>query len=301
MRVLHLNLDDALIRQSALRAAAREFDLQDIEARDLGPSLRLWTRPQALSTLRTRLRRVMAEHREPYLTFTGSGDFHHVSLLLIARAAASKGEPLTVVHFDNHPDWVKFRRGVHCGSWVSRVVRLSQVHRLITIGVCSPDVDRHRNTDLEPIRRGRLEIYPYRRRHGERSLDLCGRSWPTIESMGEESFLKHLMSRITTRDVYVTIDKDVLRHVDAATNWDQGELSLLALANVLKNVASEHRIVGADVVGDWSEPDYAGLMDGWLKRAEAFMDQPRKRTRIATSINEPTNEYLLQLFGQLLA
>lgn len=301
MRVVHLNLDDALIRQSAFRNAAREFDLQEIEARDLGPSLRLWTRPQALSTLRSRLRGIMSDHRVPSLTFTGSGDFHHVSLPLIARAAASTGNPLTVVHFDNHPDWVRFRPGIHCGSWVARAVRLSLVHRLITVGVCSPDVDRPQNTDLEPIRRGKLEIYPYRRRHGKRSLDLCGRSWPTIESMGATSFLTHLMSRIETRDVYVTIDKDVLRHVDAATNWDQGELSLLALANTLSDIASEHRIVGADVVGDWSEPGYAGFVDGMLKRAEAFLDQPRRRMRVATSINEPTNEYLLRLFGRLLA
>lgn len=299
MRALHVFLDDSLAWQNGLWAASRDFDAAFVEARDLGPWVRLWARPRALAQVRGRLRRAM-DADGPWLTFAGSGDFHHVSLPLIAHAAARTGEPLTVVHFDNHPDWVKFGRGVHCGSWVARTVRLAQVHRLITVGVCSADVDRPRNTNLQPVLTGKLEIYPYRR-PGKVSLDLCGQSWPTIESMGEAAFLRHLLPRIQTRNVYITIDKDVLRSADAATNWDQGELSLSSLALMIEAIASEHHLVGADVVGDWSAPHYAGLVDGWLKRGEAFIDQPHGRVRTARQINEPVNQQLLQLFGRLMS
>jgi hypothetical protein len=299
VRALHLNLDDALVGQAAFLARAREFNLAELDARDLGAALRLWTRPRALSILRARLRQAMSGSG-PWLTFAGSGDFHHVTVPLIARAASSSGRPLTVLHFDNHPDWVKFGRGVHCGSWVARVVRMPQVERLITVGVCSPDVDRPRHTDTQPIHLGRLEIYPYRRRNGADTLDLCGRSWPTIASMGERSFLWHLMSRIPTQDVYITIDKDVLRPADAATNWDQGELSLAGLVALVEGIGAEHRIVGADVLGDWSKPHYSGFIDGWLKRAEAFLDQPRSVAGVPPGINGRVNEILLRLFGQLL-
>jgi len=300
VRVLHLHLDDALSVQPALRAAAREFDLLELDARDLGPALRLWSRPAAFAALRARVRRQMAGHG-PWLCFTGSGDFHHVSLLLMARAIAESGGPVTVIHVDNHPDWVRFARGLHCGSWVGRAVRLRGVQRLITVGVCSSDVERPRNTDLAPIRAGRLEIYPYRRRGGEASLELDGHSWPTMESLPEEEFLELLLQRIPTRDVYITIDKDALQVRDAVTNWDQGELSLQGLSAMLRAIAARHRIIGADVVGDWSAPRYAGVVDRWLKRAEAFIDQPGTAPPEHSRVNESVNQHLLKLFAGLMA
>jgi len=299
MRTLHLHLDDALAGQHRMRMSARRHGLVDLEARDLGPSLRLWTRPRPLAELRRRLRHAMAGE-DSWLTFAGSGDFHHVSLPLIARAADRSPQGLTVVHFDNHPDWVRFGRGLHCGSWVGRVLRLPSVRRLITVGVCSKDIERPRNTDLAPVREGRLEIYPYRRAGGEQSLELCGRQWPTIQHLGEQNFLDLLRQRIQTRDVYVTIDKDALRPADAITNWDQGELSLQGLAGLVRGLARDHDIVGADVVGDWSTPQYTRGVDGWLKRAEAFMDQPRRPAGNQVAVNELANEFLLRLFAEVI-
>jgi hypothetical protein len=299
MRTLHLHLDDALTRQPSMRMTARRHGLVDLEARDLGPALRLWTRPRPLAELRRRLRHAMAGD-DAWLTFAGSGDFHHVSLPLIARAANRSAEPLTVVHFDNHPDWVRFGRGLHCGSWVGRVLRLPSVMRLITVGVCSKDIERPRNTDLGPVRAGRLEIYPYRRAGGEPSLELCGHRWPTMDHLGEGKFLELLLGRIETRNVYVTIDKDALRPADAITNWDQGELSLEGLAAMVRGLALEHDIVGADVVGDWSPPRYARGVDGWLKRAEASLDQPRRALPSRIAVNERANEFLLRLFAEVI-
>jgi Arginase family len=300
MRTLHLHLDDALAVQPALRASAQCFDLVELEARDLGPALRLWTRPPAFAALRARLRRHMTGPG-PWLSFAGSGDFHHVSILLMARAIAATGGPVTVIHFDNHPDWVRFARGVHCGSWVARAVRMSAVQRLITVGVCSSDIERPRDTDLAPILAGKLEIYPYRRRGGHASLELGGHVWPTIGSLGEQRFVDLLLRRIPTRDVYVTIDKDALRPADAVTNWDQGALSLHGLADMLGAIAAGHRIIGADVVGDWSAPRYAGVVDGLLKRAESLIDQPRATPGVTAAINEPVNEHLLNVFAGLMA
>jgi arginase family enzyme len=299
VRALHLHLDDALVWQPALRQAAREFDLANLDARDIGPALRLWARPPAFEALRSRLRQVLVGP-EAWLTFAGSGDFHHVTLPLIESAIARSGLPLTVIHFDNHPDWVRFGRGVHCGSWVSRAVQLPMVERLITIGVCSGDIERPGQSDLTPVSAGRLEIYAYRRAGGESSLELGGQCWPTIESAGEQRITQLLLQRIVTRDVYITIDKDVLRREDAVTNWDQGELSLATLDRMVRAIATQHRIVGADVLGDWSRPQYAGVVDRWLKRAEAFMDQPQGQPARAETTNEPVNQHLLHLFAEVI-
>ncbi|MCL2155676.1 MAG: hypothetical protein FWH53_08435, partial [Leptospirales bacterium] len=47
--------------------------------------------------------------------FIGSGDFHHISYLLIKN---SPYKNLHVVVFDNHPDNMIFPFNIHCGSWV---------------------------------------------------------------------------------------------------------------------------------------------------------------------------------------
>jgi hypothetical protein len=300
MRPVFLNLDSALDKQSALRG--REGGLS-IEARDLGPALRLWSRPRTLATLAARLRD-QAPAAAPDLVFAGSGDFHHVTPLLIERAvAAAEAGPVTIVHFDNHPDWVRFDNGLHCGSWVGRAARLPGVAKVITVGVCSSDIDRPetKRADLDLVAEGRVELYPYRAPDGGPVLRVGDQNWPSMEAMGEGGFVDLLVSRIETDAVYITIDKDVLRADEAVTNWDQGQLSLDGLERLVRAVAGRARLIGADVVGDWSPPRYGpSPLAALLKRGEAFLDQPRGGVPgDMARTNEATNLRLLSLFSEV--
>ena len=267
MRPLFLNLDAALEAQPALRDQGGGLT---VEARDLGPALRLWSRPPALAALAERLRDRAPTGAGPDLVFAGSGDFHHVTPLLIERAIAASGaRSVTVAHFDNHPDWVRFDNGLHCGSWVGRAARLPRVAKVITVGVCSGDIDRPetKRADLDLVAERRVELYPYRAPDGGPILRVGDQGWPSIEAMGEGGFVDLLASRITTDAVYITIDKDVLRADDAVTNWDQGQLSLDGLERLVRGVAGRARLIGADVVGDWSPPRYGpGPLAALLKR-----------------------------------
>jgi hypothetical protein len=183
---------------------------------------------------------------------------------------------------------------------VGRVLRMPAVRRVITLGVCSDDIDRPSETDLAQVSAGRHEIYPYRRRSGQSHLELCGHRWPTIQALGAVQFSALLLTRIPTRDVYVTIDKDALRPADAVTNWDQGELSLDVLLELIRDIAAHHRIVGADVLGDWSVPRYSPGLDRWLKRAESLLDQPRGPPG-NSAINEQVNVRLMSTFADVMA
>lgn len=302
---LLLDLDGAFENQDALVEETRAAGGGQVAARDLGPALRLWSRPAALDALRERLGR--AAPASPSLVFTGSGDFHHVSPLLIERALeASWSGPVTVVHFDNHPDWVRFENGLHCGSWVGRAARAAGVAKVITVGVCSHDIDQPKpqGAQLDLVADGRLELYAYRNPRGGETVSLCGFDWPTIETLGEAAFADLLASRIDTDAVYITIDKDVLRADDAVTNWDQGQTSLSLLETLVQRVVDGHRVVGADVVGDWSAPHYGGgVVAALLKRGEALLDQPwRGPDRVlAQRVNETVNRRLLRLFVQVTA
>lgn len=301
-----LQLDDALERQPALSRAVLEEGGQVVAARDLGPAMRLWSRSSTLATLRERLGEIAAPACEGALVFAGSGDFHHVSPLLIARAAAAAGEPVTVLHFDNHPDWMRQARGRHCGSWVGEAARLPGVAKVITIGVCSRDIGkkRARAGDLALIGEDRLDLYAWSAPDGGDEVSLEGHSWPTIAALGEAAFIERLAGEIATRAIYLTIDKDVLAAAEAVTNWDQGLASVEFLAAAIGAAAQGRRVVGADVVGDWSSPVYGkGLVTRLLKRGEAFLDQPWQRPELAAAnaVNEAVNLRLLGLFTELAA
>ena len=164
MRPVLLHLDDALVMQPRLGAGCGAHDGVQVEARLLGPQLRLWARPAALQLLRSYLATQLPSG--PLLVYTGSGDFHHVSALLIDRAIEQVRTPVTVVHIDNHPDWVKFANGLHCGSWVGRTARRPGVARHVTLGICSSDIRQpwRKGADLALIRERRVEAVRLRRR-----------------------------------------------------------------------------------------------------------------------------------------
>lgn len=304
MRPLFLHLDDALDGQASLLDRGCAAGGRRIAAQDLGPSLRLWSRPLALKYLEARLWSA-APAGVPEITFAGSGDFHHVTPLLLERAIEASGvDQVTVVHFDNHPDWVRFPKGLHCGSWVGQAARHPKTARLITVGVCSNDIDRSetKGADLGLIQDDRVELYPYRSPRGGAFVHLGGREWPTILSIGEDGFADFLARRIQTRAVYLTIDKDVLRAADAVTNWDQGQTSFGLLRALIEKIGSQHRLIGADVVGDWSRPRYGGGgADALLKRGEALLDQPWSQPNpvYAMQVNEAINLRLLELFAEV--
>jgi arginase family enzyme len=297
-----LKLDDALDRQAALAQAVSARGGHVVCARDLGPAMRLWSRPATLEALRARLRERLPSDGAAELVFAGSGDFHHVTPLLLERALAGAGEPVTVLHFDNHPDWARFAPGPHCGSWVRRAARLPGVARVISIGLTSDDIGRRKahEGDLALIAEDKLDLFAWRAPDAGDAVTLCGRRWPTIAALGETAFLELLGRSIPTGAVYVTVDKDVLAPADAVTNWDQGCASLDFVEAAIARAVCGRRLVGADVVGDWSRPRYGAGPAALLKRGEAWLDQPRRAEPTAEGdrINEAANLRLLQAFAE---
>jgi hypothetical protein len=306
MRPVILQLDESLERQAALEAGVRARGGRVMPARDLGPSLRLWSRDATLDQLKRRLKAELPTRGEAEVVFAGSGDFHHVTPIMLERAIAATSAPVTLVHFDNHPDWVRFARGRHCGSWVGRAARLPGVARVITVGVTSRDIGRAkaREGDLALIADDRLDLFAWSAPDGGDEVVLEGRAWPTIAALGEDAFLARLDGAIPTTAVYVTLDKDVLRPADAVTNWDQGQASLDFVLAAVRRIAGTRRLIGADVVGDWSKPVYGGGAGAaLLKRGEALLDQPWRHSRPAEAdqVNEAVNLRLLELFAGLPA
>lgn len=201
----------------------------------------------------------------------GSGDFHHLSLPLIARLARRAPAPLRVVVFDNHPDNMRFPFAVHCGSWVWRVAALPQVARVEVVGITSGDVGAAHawENHLRPLYRGKLRYWcsgvdvRWARRLG------LGRAVRGFASSTEmiDAFLQHL--RGTPMPTYLSLDKDVLDPQDARTNWDQGELRV---PHLLTAIAYLHgQLLGSDITGEVSPAHYP---QWWKRRLAALDAQP---------------------------
>lgn len=275
---LHLRLLDAdgSVAASALADVAPWASVAHVQLGDLAPALRLWSRRKHIAAVRQRI--AATGDPQPALTFLGSGDFHHLAALLIERVH----EPCTVLHFDNHPDWVRLAPRWHCGSWVNRVLALPQVERVVTVGPCSDDLTdpRRKGGNWRALDSGRLALFPWHHepsRLARRIADGPGHAWRAgrihwrnLAERRLEDAVALVLDSIPTRAVWITIDKDVLPEHEALTNWDQGQMPLHVLQSMLRAVGAQKRIVGADVCGEFSPPQHRN----WLKRIEARHDQP---------------------------
>ncbi|MBI3440254.1 MAG: arginase family protein [Proteobacteria bacterium] len=295
MQICLLHLDDALTHQKDFVASCETHKARQLNIMAEGQHIRLWGKNGRLTPISAAVHRAFFVGNDdgPRLCFMGSGDFHHVTALLLEATLEKQAGPVTVIHFDNHPDWVHFNGGMHCGSWVNRVAAHENIAKVITIGVCSNDLEK---PNISLLSQGKLELFPY-------NYDSKHVEWPTIARMGEAAFIEKLLSRIPTKDVYITLDKDVLAREDCESNWDQGVMRLPYLVSLLRAISSQHKIIGADITGDYSRPVYAGnIWTRILKRGEVFLDQPfsSPAEEEAAHLNSRTNHILLDVFSEVM-
>ncbi|WP_392553155.1 arginase family protein [Orbus wheelerorum] len=230
----------------------------------------------------------------------GSGDYHHISLLLIQRLQNiyNAQHPLEVVIFDNHPDNMRYLFGIHCGSWVSYVARLPFVSHVHVLGITSNDIGFSHAWEnrLSPLIKNKLTYW---------SMDVNTR-WANTIGLGRafknfttpddliNGFLTYQISR--SQPVYLSIDKDALDEETIQTNWDQGRLKT---DHILKTISSlGERIIASDITGDvsnWQHPSR-------FKRLLSILDkQPSIPTNTLELWQAQQHQVNLQLLSALQA
>ncbi len=315
LRLLHV--DDAFASQEQFLGRCAALGARSIDTRRAAAEVRLWGRADAILELQRQIAEELLQSSsdQQSITWFGSGDFHHVTASLVTMAAARHGAPLTIVHFDNHPDWVCCRTGLHCGSWVSSVLREGVVQRVVSLGISSDDLawPELKRADLALVAAGRHVVFPLNRassivagNYGDGPAHASvGRRilWKQFSDQPQADCVRSVLDSIETDAVYITIDKDALLPRHARTNWDQGSLSIDGLMAWLRVILDRHRVVGVDIGGDYSAPIYGGSpLDVLRKRSEAFLDQPHSRARPDEigRVNETSNLELLSALGPLL-
>ena len=188
---------------------------------------------------------------QPRIAFLGSGDFHHLSLLLLKRHKSDK--PLHVVVFDNHPDNMIYPFGIHCGSWVYHAAKLKNVSKVTLIGVTSSDIKGWHifENHLGLLRSGKVQYFCL---SGVSAVAraMSGGGIKDMSLLLEQP--DKLMGELKERDaspIYLSIDKDVLLSSELKTNLDQGILNKETLLKWITQLAPY--VQAADICGEVSE------------------------------------------------
>ncbi len=293
MQVRILDLDGSVRIQQGL---VEEVHSEMLAAQDWGPRVRM-----ACSFRRFRkFEQALAQKTDgaadtrPWLTFCGSGDFHHVSLALVRRLR----EPINLVILDNHPDWMRGVPFMHCGTWVYHAARLPRVERIYHLGG-DVDFDNYYQ-GMAPwslLRSGKIVVLPAARRFERGSwrrvpnegLRPPGQTSLTAERVAE--VLAPHRAELESRPLYISLDKDVMTAQDAAINWDSGHLGLPDVLLLLEYLTQQADLAGMDIVGDWSPVKLQGCLRHfmhWTEHPNLRMDSAH-----ATQVNERTNLAIL--------
>ena len=273
---LHLDLDGAWERNSV------PFEAVDVKA--WGPRLRFSAPTREVEDF---YREIEAQ-LTPFLLY-GSGDFHHLTALWLRRV----DEPVTVISFDNHPDWDIRPPKWCCGGWVNRALELSQVRKVSVWGCGNFEPwGLHKffgNRRAE--REGRLEIHPWA---DDRPASDRQRRGAIVRQDWQRRFLA-FAKELAGEPVYVTIDLDCLRAEEAVTNWENGRFTVDDLEWALRELRNAAQVVGGDICGAFSTPRYARLK----QRFASEFDHPKLNRPEPAEICRINTETLRRLWPLL--
>ena len=133
-------------------------------------------------------------------------------------------EPFDLVLIDHHTDMQSSIVGdmLSCGNWAKKALQNPFLHRLYLIGP-----SKH---DLKSAEQNKVLSF-------------------SIEELEQGATIP----LETKYPVYISIDKDVLDERYAMTNWNQGDMSLGMLEDVLAHFLKNCEVIGIDICGD--DPD----------------------------------------------
>lgn len=300
-----LNLDDSVIKQQRLTS---QYKTEIIDLSYLGRRVRLWMDKKTMKDIEERIQ----GSEKDSVTFLGSGDFHHISHILINQF----DEPFSLIIFDFHPDWDTLPPRMGCGSWVSQTLKNKNILKCILIGVSSSDISSWwlQSGNLDSLKDNRVEIYPYSHKPSLAFFKKIPQNisieimrgflynkiyWNELKGKNLREFFLFLLKRMPTKQVYVSIDKDCLKKEYALTNWEEGQVSLEEFLLMLKLIKENLDIIGMDVTGDYSRICVAGN----CKRFFSKLDHPKNINAKAlpesfiTATNEDTNLKILELIA----
>ncbi|UUM26130.1 arginase family protein [Acinetobacter colistiniresistens] len=196
----------------------------------------------------------------------GSGDYHHITQLLLARQVITR--PIHLIVCDNHPDNMRYPFGIHCGSWVYWASQLPHIARIDVIGIHSNDIGwQHAwENHWSPLRKGKLHYWSLQKNASWTRFIGAKGVWHNFNH--PDDLLASFLAEISHQDspIYLSIDKDVLSSEVVMTNWDQGLFLEQHLQSLIQ--ACQGRLIAADITGDISAYHYKNYFKRFLAASD---------------------------------
>ncbi len=248
---VHLDLDGAW--------DAGILGLAQVEVRRWGPRLRYSAPEEDVEVFYRQIEPCLA----PFVLY-GSGDYHHLTALFVRRVT----RPVTLVSFDNHPDWDRRPPRWGCGGWTRRALESGTVEHISVWGCGNFELrfPWHFFADRAALRSGRLAAHAW----AERFDAATQRRFGSIRREDWRRRFEEFSRRLAGRSVYVTVDLDCLQAEEGVTNWENGLFTVADLAWAIGRLGEQSRIVAGDVCGAYSPPRYAR----WRQRFASAWDHP---------------------------
>lgn len=174
---------------------------------------------------------------EPYsangLHYIDGGNYHYLSKLWVEKI----DKAFDLVVFDHHPDMQPplFGPILSCGSWIKDTIESNHnLKNVYIIGV---------NDELitEEMRQPHFEDMGNAKVH-----------FITKQMLAKNMVEKNCIGGGDGRKnhIYISIDKDVLCENEYKTNWDQGNMSVEELLEMLELICNRRNVIGIDVCGE---------------------------------------------------
>jgi hypothetical protein len=241
---IHLDLD------GAWGAAAIAFPTLDF--RQWGPKLRYAAGRGIIDAFD----RALPSDLPPFILL-GSGDFHHLAALWLRRAITGPQAPnnLTLISFDNHPDWDIRPPKWGCGGWINRALEFPAVEQVHVWGCGNFELQLPARfwANRLALRSKRLIVHPW----SERQPQSVCRLFPCMNRDTWRPQFEKLANQLAGKQVYVTIDLDCLRNVEARTNWENGLFTAPDIAWALRLLRQSANVIAGDFCGAFSAPEYS--------------------------------------------
>ncbi len=302
-----LDFDGSLLCQKKLLS---KYQPTIVDLKNLGPLCRLYLNKKDYQAVR----RQLDPNFKNAITFLGSGDFHHISALLVEQFT----QPVTVIVFDFHPDWDILPPKLGYGSWITYILNRPNVKKVILLGVSSEDISTFsiQTGNLKALDNDRIEIYPYThpptlialKQLPNKSLSVrmeqkyfCKKiHWHQLKDVHLADFFKDLLTRIETKEVYISVDKDCLKSQYALTNWEEGCMNLDDVLLLLGLINKHLDIIGLDIIGDYSPPKIEGVFKALLYLSDHPRQFPAKNKTLdkINAVNQKTNLKILEMLRE---
>lgn len=165
----------------------------------------------------------------PYtgIHFIDSGDYHYMTKFWTEKI----GRPFNLLVFDHHTDMQEPAFGpiLSCGDWIKESLDTNPILQKVILA--GPPEKMKSTLPQEYL--DRVDFHP------ESEL-IHGDGW------------RRYLDDFQDIPLYISIDKDILMRKSCPTNWDQGQVPLSLLDEILAAVVEKEHVIGIDICGECS-------------------------------------------------